>query len=68
MMHDVTELLPLFLRPRDVSKALGVSIDYARRLFRENAFQTVKIGERRMLRQSDFLDWLERKSKQHERR
>ena len=67
MMTDITELLPLFLKPRDVSKALGVSIDYARRLFRENAFPTITIGRRRVLKQADFLNWLERKSKQNGR-
>ncbi len=59
MKEDIHDLLPLVLRPKDASEALGVSIDYARRLFHTPGFPSVTIGKRRVITQESFLTWLE---------
>lgn len=59
MTEDIHDLLPLVLRPKDASEALGVSIDYARRLFHTPGFPSVTIGKRRVITQESFLTWLE---------
>ena len=59
MTEDIHDLLPLVLRPKDASEALGVSIDYARRLFHSPGFPSIAIGERRVISQKSFLTWLE---------
>ena len=59
MKEDIHDLLPPVLRPKDASEALGVSIDYARRLFHTPGFPSVTIGKRRVITQESFLTWLE---------
>lgn len=59
MKEDIRDLLPLVLRPKDVSEALDVSLDYARRLFHSPGFPSVTIGKRRVITQESFLIWLE---------
>ena len=59
MTEDIHDLLPLVLRPKDASEALGVSIDYARRLFHSPGFPSIAIGKRRVISQKSFLTWLE---------
>ena len=59
MKDNIRYLLPLVLRPKDASEALGVSIDYARRLFHSPGFPSVTIGKRRVITQESFLIWLE---------
>jgi len=65
MKEDIRDLLPLVLRPKDVSEALDVSLDYARRLFHSPGFPSVTIGKRRVVSQKNFLTWLERRRVQH---
>ena len=59
MKDNARDVLPLVLRPKDASEALGVSIDYARRLFHTPGFPSVTIGKRRVITQESFLTWLE---------
>ena len=59
MKDDIHDLLPLVLRPKDVSEALDVSPDYARRLFRSPGFPSMRIGKRKVISQKSFLTWLE---------
>ena len=65
--ESVLGLLPLVLRPSDVSAALGVSIDYARALFRSGDLPVITIGKRNVITQTTFLDWLEGKIITNER-
>lgn len=65
MKRDIQSVLPLVLRPKDVSEALGVSIDYARRLFHHTSFPSVMIGKRRVITQMSFLLWMEGMSVHH---
>lgn len=59
MKDSARDVLPLVLRPKDAAEALGVSIDYARRLFHSPGFPSVTIGKRRVITQESFLIWLE---------
>lgn len=59
MKEDIRGLLPLVLRPKDVSEALDVSLDYARRIFRDPCFPSITIGKRKVISQKSFLIWLE---------
>ncbi len=65
MKEDIRGLLPLVLRPKDVSEALDVSLDYARRLFHSPGFPSVTIGKRRVVSQKNFLTWLEGRRVHH---
>ena len=57
---ELIEELPLFMRPRDVSEALGVSLNYARYLFRcGTSFRIAVFGSRRYVDRNDFIDWLD---------
>ncbi len=59
-IEEIKVTLPLFLRPKDVSEVLGVSLNFARQLFRsENTFETVVFGKRRYVSSECFLAWLE---------
>ena len=57
----IMEMIPLVLHPSDVSESLGVSIDYARALFRSGKIPVIIIGKRRVITQASFIEWLERK-------
>ena len=59
MKEDVRGLLPLVLRPKDVSEALDVSLDFARRLFHTPGFPFITMGKRKVITQKSFLIWLE---------
>lgn len=65
MREDIRRFLPLVLRPKDVSEALDVSLDYARRLFHSPGFPSVTIGKRRVVSQKNFLTWLEGRRVHH---
>ena len=57
---ELIEELPMFLRPRDVSEALGVSLNYARYLFSYGtSFKTVIFGRRKYVSRNDFIEWLD---------
>lgn len=59
MKEDICDLLPLVLRPKDVSEALDVSPDYARRLFHTPGFPFITMGKRKVITHKSFLIWLE---------
>lgn len=45
MKEDIRGLLPLVLRPKDVSEALDVSLDYARQLFHSPGFPSITTSQ-----------------------
>ncbi len=59
MNFDITEALPLVLHPKDVSDALGVSIDYARYLFRSGTLPVSVIGKRKVVTRTNFIKWMD---------
>ena len=56
------EELPLFLNAETVAKALGVSVSTAYELMHENAFPSLKIGNRLLVQKAKFKEWVEKQS------
>lgn len=49
----------VLLTPEDIAKKFGVSIRSARRLFQEDDFPTIFIGNRYFCVESSFVKWCE---------
>lgn len=49
----------VLLTPEDIAKKFGVSIRSARRLFQEDDFPTIFIGNRSFCVESSFIKWCE---------